>query len=292
MKTRMEKYYDNTKSVGSRTTKNSEIYKETNKATIEDFNVNSNVKVLGTNSGNIDIDKIKEILDKKYREPQKRKSVDFSFEEENTPISIEETREYDITTVLERAKEQKEANYEHDRLKKIRDTQYDILKNLNLETKEEKEVTPAEEELLELIHTITEKEMLKQEMTPLDLFEDLKGSENTMVLDGLRDDIESLTKPIKIIPNSPKEEKPIEMLETVVSTTEEKVENKNTISIDKSFFTNSMSFSQSDFDDFNDLKEEIKSSKIIINILIVVVVIAVLIGLFLLLNNILDWGII
>jgi len=284
----MEKYYDETSPIISRSEKNSDLYKETSRASLEDFNVNSNVKVLGINNNNIDIEKVKEMLDKKHRETPRRKTVEnlVDFEEESAPINLEETREYDITTLLERAKEQKIENYDRARLKKIRDTQYDILKNLDLaESSDEKDST--ENELLELIHTITEREFLKKDSSPLDILEDLKGNENTIVLDGLKEDIDNYTNVVAKVSNDE------ELMPVGVSSNVEDVivENQaNTISVDKSFFTNSMSFSQSDFDDFNDLKEEMKSNKLLIKILVSIVVIVLIVGMLLVLNSIFEWG--
>ena len=71
-------------------------------------------------------------------------------------------------------------------------------------------------------------------------------------------------------------------------TTETESEKKE--KINDSFYTNSLSFTQSDFDDFNDLKEDMASSKIIINILIVLVVIAFIVGIVVLLNGVLKLG--
>ena len=56
------------------------------------------------------------------------------------------------------------------------------------------------------------------------------------------------------------------------------------------YLTNSLSFTQSDFDDFNDLKEDVASNKIILRILIVLVAIAIIIGCVILLNNGLNLG--
>ena len=74
--------------------------------------------------------------------------------------------------------------------------------------------------------------------------------------------------------------------------------NTRTLEIDKSepnleqSFVNTKSFTQSDFDDFNDLKEDMHATKIIIKILIVVIVLVFIVGCFLLLNKILGWGLI
>lgn len=278
MKSRMEKYYENDIPM-SRTSKNQELYKEMNHSDIEGFNVNSNVSVLGDNSNVIDVDKLRDMLDRKYREEPKRKSIKVDIPNEIPSINLDETKEYDINSILEKARENKTASYEEERFKKLRDTQYDILKNLDLPNKKEPTAKEKEEEkLMDLIHTITikENEMKEDASDPLDLFTDLKGSGHTEVIHGLREEIEKTI-------NVPKETK-----EEIEQAVKQEVKKE----IDNSFYTNSMSFTQSDFDDFNDLKEEVKSHKTVIAVLIVFIVIAFIFALFLLLNNFLGWGII
>ena len=258
MKTRMEKYYDNhEESIGSRSRRNEELYKEINKSEIERFEINSNATVLANSGRNIDVEKIKKILDTKYKETPKRRSIVLDEIEEEENISLEQTREYDINAILERAREQKEFDYEKDRLKKIRDTQFDILKNLNLKEEKEEIEDTAENNLMTLIDAINEKEKTKQkDLDPLDILTDLKGNENTIILDGLKDEVES------------------KMIE------DKKEENK----IDDSFYTTSVNFTQSDFDDFNDLKAEVNSHKALIKVIIGLVVVALLAGLAILLH--------
>lgn len=221
---RMEKYFtseeDNQSTAkNSRIKKNQALYKEVSNLELEDFDLNSNVSILGDNSSNINLDEIKDILDKKYHENPKRKSFGDS-EETMTKLNLDETREYDINSILEKAKENKEVNYEEERLKKIRNTQYDILKSLDIlnneEEIEEKPDTKAqitvqkkeskeesERKLKELIDTITAKELIKQEenlevtgeLDPFDLFGDLKGDdENTRVMGMLAEELREAEK--------------------------------------------------------------------------------------------------
>lgn len=261
MKTRMEKYYDShEETVGSRSKRNEELYKEINKSEIEKFEINSNATVLASNGRNIDVEKIKKILDTKYKEAPKRRSIVLDEIEEEETIALEKTREYDINAILERAREQKEVDYEKERLKKIRDTQFDILKNLNLKEEKEEVEETSENNLMTLIDAINEKEKKKQkDLDPLDILTDLKGSENTIVLDGLKEEIE----------------------EKVIEDKKEIVEKDK---IDDSFYTTSVNFTQSDFDDFNDLKAEVNSHKTLIKVVIILVVIACLVGLGILLH--------
>ena len=266
MKSRMEKYYDNHELTKSRTSKNEQLYKEINAIDLEKFNPNNNVKVIGDNENIIDVDKIRNLLEKNYKEVPKRKSIKVDkFDEED--IDLEETKEYNINSILEKAREEKEVDYNKERLKKLRDTQFDILNSLELEDykKKKEEVedpvrSAKEEELMSLINTITSKELSKtSKIDPLDILSDLRGSENTQVLSGIEEEV-----------------KKVETKE-LIKNGEKKLEN--------SFYTTRNAFTQSDFDDFNDLKDDLKSTKIIIRILIVLIVIAFIVGALVFINN-------
>ena len=269
MNSRMDKYYDSSNTVKTRSQKNEELYKQVSKQALEDFNVNSNVSVLSDNSNTIDLEMLKDMLDKKYRETVKKKSINLELEEKEEDSFLEQTKEYDINAILEKARENKTIDYEKERLKKIRDTQYDILKGLNLE-KEEVKPTKEEEKLMDLINTITVNEMngKKSDLDPLDLFEDLKGSENTQVIEGIKEQTSNIdTDKIKSVVKKEVEEQ-----------------------IDKSFYTKSFNLSKNDFDDFKDLQDDVKSNKILVTILSIIVILAFLIGAFIFLNIYLDWG--
>ena len=215
---RMQKYYDNNLdndvvTSSSRTKKNQNLYKEVSSLDLKEFDLNSNVSVIGENTDNISLDEIKDILSEKYRENTRNKSFGDTEEIELPKINLDETREYDINAILEKAKDSKESNYEEDRLKKVRSTQYDILKTLDIMNNEEEvedksldfEEKPndrrplpnkekEEAKLHDLIDTITAKELIENEsklevtgeMDPLDILSDLRGEdENTKVMGAL-----------------------------------------------------------------------------------------------------------
>lgn len=274
MKTRVDKYLEENENFApKRVSKNSTLYNEIKESEIENFNIGSNAKVIGENNSQIDIGKIKEILEKNYQETPKKRSMKFELPEEED-IELEKTREYDINAILEQAREEKEVDYQKERLKKVRDTQFDILKNLELDKKEEVHENKTKEELIELINTINlneyqnkigkEKEE-NEDLDPLDILSDLKGDENTKVV-GAKEFTEEM-KSLEI-----KQEKEKKIDETM----------------DNSFYTNSMTFNKKDFSDFDDLKD--KSGGWIIKILIFIVFIAIVIGLVVFLNNFLQLG--
>lgn len=264
MKTRMDKYYDNHESsVKSRVSKNEKLYKEISDVELNRFNPNNNAKVIGDNDDNIiDVDKIRNLLEKNYKKnPSKRKTLTVDNYDISEDISEEPTKEYDINSILEKAREEKDVDYNKERLKKLHNTQLDILNSLDLEKKEEDTIKSAkEDELMSLINTITLKESEKTtSVDPLDILSDLKGGDDTQVLSGIEEEVKK-------------------------SETKQLIKNEKE-NLKNSFYTTSNIFTESDFDDFNDLKNEMKGTRIIIRILITLIIIVFIVGAVLLLNN-------
>ena len=151
MKTRMQKYYDDNGNTLLRQHKNEDLYENLNSYDVEDYKLETNVTVLENDVKNIDVERIKKILDTKYNQTPKRRSIVIEENNEEPDINLDETREYDINAILERARSEKEDDYESERLKKLRDTQYDILNSLELDVKEETEENVEKDENSELI---------------------------------------------------------------------------------------------------------------------------------------------
>lgn len=277
MKTRMEKYYDEeNNNIALRQRKNEKLYENINDYEVDDYKIEANATVLDNNAKNIDVEKIKKILDTKYNKQPKRRSIVIDEDYSEPDISLDETREYDINAILERARGEKEVDYEKERLKKIRDTQYDILNSLDIEG-EEKEEVEEHNELMDLINTITAKELevkstkKEDDLDPLDILTDLKGSDDTVVVDGIHEESESVG-----------ETSPIMSLEEADKIKSTIMENKT------QDLTSTLQFTQSDFDDFNDLKKEVKSSRALIYIIIVIVSLILIAGIVIFLNNFLN----
>jgi len=188
--------YDTDNPTLSRVNRNEDLYKEINKSEIDNFNLRSNATVIGNQANEIDVEKIKKILDNRYNETApKRKSIKIEPIVEEPIVEEATTKEYDLNLVLEKAKDDKEENYVEERNKKIRDTQFDILKTLNVEEeKKSEEKNEEEQNLLELINTITLNETKNKTDVDvaLDLFEDLKGDENTEIYEGLTNNVEKV----------------------------------------------------------------------------------------------------
>ena len=338
MDSRTDKYYDE-QTIGTRTQRNNQLYKDINQTELDNFELKSNATVIANNKcNNIDVEKIKSILDTHYNDVPRRHSIKLE-EPEETPvpkIKQEETKEYDINVILDKAKEEKVEDYKEDRAKKLRDTQYDILNNLNINPKEyiedyeddipkedNRDKTGASEDLQKLIDTITlnendiKKEKIKVEESvsikeiapddtraddvkvkpisvpkepeeissgnPLDIFEDLKGSENTTVLEGLQEKTEKMIQDMHKTTSTPiarKEEKEIKPPE------KKEIEPKeNTSSLDTSFFTKTSNFKKEDFEEYEDFEEVSKSPSVIIKIIIAILVIIFIVGVVILVKQ-------
>ena len=182
----------------SRTKRNQELYKSVSTMDIEGFDLNSNTTILGDNTSNIDIEKINKQLEEKYHETPRNKSFGDTDEINLPKINLDETREYDINAILEKAKSEKEINYEEDRHRKVSDVLKDI-EEYTEKVKSAKDEVPEEEddELQTLVDTINAKELIDSEeelevsgeMDPLDLLSDLKGDDdNTKVLGQLTEE--------------------------------------------------------------------------------------------------------
>lgn len=301
MNTREDKYLKNEEVTLSRTKKNQALYEEMSEEELDGFSVDSNTTILDNNRSTIDVEKLKSMLDKKYRDPEKKVRLTRDDDEEvKYGVNLDETREYDINEILSKAKDSNDADYEVERLKKIRNTNLDILNGLSLADKmddddEDKEEKDESKKLRELIDTINMKESLSDGADPLDILSDLKGDDDETKVLGAKDDfMKETTKEAPVIRGldklNLKEEKDL-----ASETKKTKAEKKDIdIDLDKTnentFLTTTNLFTESDFDDFNDLKEEFAGTKIIIKILIVIVILAFIVGVVFVLNKFLNLG--
>ena len=213
MASRMDRYYKNELVTSGRSSKNKSLYDQ-----IKDLDSYTNIEGVASieKTNEIDISKVKEMI--KNRENYKKQKQLRSFikeekeEKEKIEDIIEETKNYDIRDLLLKVKDETNDNSS----RRLRQDQYEILKNLKQAQKKEKEVEQEEQELKELLHTITSTKALT-DLTSADvgLLDELKS--DTMV-----GDASSIKKIIE-------EEK------------EMKFENTN-MDLDKSFYTSSFGF--------------------------------------------------
>ncbi len=306
----------------SRASRNEQLYKDINKMELQNYEVKSNATVLGDNRRSIDVDKIKSILDTHYNDAPKRRTIAIEEPEKETPNPIFETKEYDINVVINKAKDQKHDDIKEDQNSKLHDTEFNILKNLDLdeEEPEDRAINPEKSKELEtLINTISinEKEIekakhqeeevktVKEETdyldtgsddTEEDLFASLLGGDDTQVIEGssseLDKEIDKLkTEGIDIVNNleeskeeEPPKEEPKEKKKDKDKEKVKEIENKQE-DIDRSFFTKSNAIKKKDFEEFEDLADDEESSNTFVKIFIVILLIIFIAGIIILIKS-------
>ena len=239
--------------VQSRTKRNQELYQQINQNDLGDFKVNPNASVLNVDGNEINIDKLRQILDKKYREPEKIKSIDIDTNAYDQDQKPEATKEYDLDLFLAKAKENKDVSYEEQRLKKISDTQFSILKSITVK-QEESSREKAEDELQTLIAEVNKNGIDEddEEGNALDLLSDLKS-----------DDEE-----------------------------EEELITSADLDLTNSFYTGNLKVDPKDYEEeFTDLKKEMSSNSVLVKIPLVIFFIIVLFGVAFFLDKTFMWGI-
>ncbi len=256
MDTRVEKYSSimdqSEDNMPSRSERNQELYRSINNCDISNFGVASNTKVIENIPKKIDLEKIKKYIDN-IEETQKEEKRKFVIEETplETRIEQEDKKEkvYDINTVLEKAKKERENYYENEKYKKLRDTQYDILSKIDvLKSEDEPEdisFNTNERTLIDLINTVAHNQKT------LDLLSELKGNET-----------EEKVGPMK-------EESPDDVSPEAIKDEIQKQDNTLVKEMDKSFYTNSMSFAKEDFDGFEELEKTVKKNNVLVKISVI-----------------------
>lgn len=236
---RMDKYNDETPELRRRIDKYSELYEKNNSSDYDKFDVDSNISVLKDNARSIDVDQIREMLNKKYRDNiPKRKSisVDPTYNEEEAVTEKNDEKEYDLNAILDKAKQNRKVSYEEERFNRIETSSSEkLIDEINRKYKPRDESDEAAE-LLNLINTITELELKNQ------------NKENNVELD---DNVDT--------PN-------------LIAAQEltEKDDNEET------FYTGKLAIKENDYDDFKEIQDDINSNSIVIKILVFIFIIVIL----------------
>ncbi|MCH5167674.1 MAG: hypothetical protein J1F35_07295 [Erysipelotrichales bacterium] len=326
MDSRMEKYNAPATSYKSRTQKNKDLYNDVKNSALTNFDVNSNVSVIDTNAKNIDVNKLSQILDQRYNEyAPKRKSISVpDFEEPIPEKPLVETKEYDINAILEKAKQGKNVDYNKERLKKVRDAQYEILNNLDLEiqkiddAKKTTQRKAEEDNLMNLINTITQIELKNKQdyqdkatASSLDLLSDLRDDEEHT--GEIENDIIPAQKEERVIDlNEQTEEKELRVIDLnentaendlrVIDLNEDTSEEQRVIDLNEEYkeeyesreeyvekTLSKLNIDISSYDDFSDVSKR-DTAVVIIKVAIFVIIIALIIGAIYVLNILLDLG--
>ena len=261
MNSRMDKYAE-TPNLKSRAEKNKDLYEQIKTSDIDKFDIASNATVIGEDISRIDVDKVKDMLDKRYRDECDKRSLKFREQDEEIIEDKKyDTKEYDINAILEKAKKTQNVDYEKERLKKVHDTQYDILKKLNIdETTEEEVMEDSEENIVNLINTITNLELQNSKKnstgntTALDLLSDLSDNDTNTVYKTMELDKEEIS-----------------------TKTEDNLDEEDLSIEDK-------------YDDFKELEKDLKSNNIAIKVVGIVFVVILIILAVIFLNKYFNLG--
>lgn len=234
----MERYQENHLKDSRRTINNQNLYK-----TIYEMSEYSNVEGVAAipTTNEVDIRKVKEFLKSRedYQKAKKIGKVEFPKVEE--PIEEEEDRNYDIRDILSKAKDERtEADNRYHNLK---NTQYNILKNINIndQIKKEDYLEPSEDTLKELIHTIT----------------------STSLLNKLDNDELSMNMFPELTQDQPEE-------------VEEKKSLEPTNHLDSSFYTSPFNFSANDFEDIQNVKKRTEKNSMMIKVLLGIIILSII----------------
>lgn len=284
MSSRMDRYNNEVEeNVSSRVNKNTSLYEDIKRSSFTRVSNNDNIRVIESSGKTIDINKIKKYILENKEEPRVRKIITVPEEKVETNNVPEEKKVYDINSVLEKARKSRELDYENERHKKISEQGYNVLNKLKEYEKEEEEsyeedeLNTEERTLVDLINTVT---VHKGEVN---LLEELMSTDKD----------EEVTSPIKEEQEKSSILKEIQSkkLEEEKEKTQELVNLKQKINdIDKSFYTNSMSFSKEDFEGFEELEKSVKKSGRFATIGIVLLCLASLATLVVIANYIFELG--
>lgn len=307
----------------SRVRKNANLYRRIDAASIDDIEPRREEEIIESNTTTIDVEKLKSMLDKKYREPSSNTLKDIDHNLVNRDINLEETREYNLDDIINKAKDKDDTDYGIERLKKLSDTNVSILDGLNIKENDtskdnddnnKSKVSSDSKKLIELIDTINLKEqegyddLLKDnnELSddfdledtgsnePLDMLSELTGNDEDTKVVGASEIVSD--KDLK--DESPKldnkddkyDDIDLENSDDDFDTTEVVNRDDTDDFTDNIELTTTQIFTKDDFEDFDDLKEATKP-RIFVKILIFLIVIAVIIGTVFVLDRVLDLGI-
>jgi hypothetical protein len=261
MQSRMDRYKNNRVS-DRRSNKNEDLYRSIYNNSYS--NIEGVAKMEKTNE--IDITKIQEML--KSRENYKKQAeYDKIFNKEPEKPIIDRLKEiedeqvgddknYDIRDILVKAKEEKKDDIKND-YHDLKNTQYNILKNINLK----EEILKKDDEISNLLNELKE----SNNLSSLD-----DGELSLNLLNDLKDNGGTLSNTTA----SPS----IKEILTQAKQDEKANNNEDTDELDKSFFTSSFNFSDKDFEDLKEINKSIKKHNTLIKVLSIIVILAVLAG--------------
>lgn len=244
---RMDRYYNNESKASKRSLRNQDLYKNI----YDDSDSYSNIEGIATieKSNEVDITKVKNMLRNREDYIKQKDLRNFIPKEVEEPkyetFERDEDRVYDIRDILSKAKSNKEQEKYHN----LDEKNLELLRKLK---EQPKEAIYKEEvgNMLDNIHTTSQLNKLTDQDLGMDMFDDLKSNNNTII--GDKNSIKSILEEAKAL--------------------EEKKKDHTNTGIDNSFFTSSLKFNDEDFDGFEEPKKKIN---VFIKLLMLIGLIAV-----------------
>lgn len=249
MASRMEKYYRDGENTSKRSFKNEDLYR-----TIYEDETYTNIEGVVTTprADKIDIQKIRMLINEhenKLKASNQLVKRSPEIEEEQDSSFVEEEKRYDIIDILDRAKDNRGENQVQHR--SLKNTEFNILKNIKINKEANNdECQDAEEELKELLNTISSANFSSQLGEDVDLFDDLKAA--TMVGDS-------------------------SAIKTVLEKAKKSELNHDTTELDKSFFTSQMNFSDKDFEQLGNLNHSIQKNNKLLKFMLLMLIFTILV---------------
>ena len=278
---RMDRYKDKETTVGSRTTKNQELYQN-----VSDNVIHTNITdVTNANAFEINPSQIndspqaptRELYQqmKKYQRVEATPRVKKELDDFNYLYQRNDNKIYDINSVLEEARKNRENYDDKESKRKLNNKAYNILADINKgelekyrEEKRKRILTPEEDGIRELIDTIASKTLAGEidKATSVNLLSDLMA---TSALDRVGANKEAIVEK--------EEEESMTISKKVLDTEEVEDSQEETGSLkgkDPDFYTRSMDLSDKDFTLSDDFVE--KKISIFLKILIFIVIVGII----------------
>lgn len=257
MQSRMDKYQAKRDEDFKRSKKNTQLYEDVYDDIYRDTSY-KNMSIIDS-AKQIDIGKLKNILEDKYDTRQYRTLKNYSVEEdiEEKP-SFMQTREkiYDINEIINDAKSKRA--FIEEAKEKQKYTSF-VERNKRYDNKYE-QMQQEEKDLEDLINTMSIDKEEADTQEALDMF-DLRGEEDTVVTNPISADFDTAD-----IQTDVKEE---------TFNTTKNIE-KTLVKADKAFYTDSNMFTKNDFEDFSTLSRQLnkkgKTKKYIVIVLILLII--------------------
>lgn len=304
MNSRMERYKIEEKKeeetsktpVSSRVSRNNSLYQGIKTNELSRVRNNDNIKIIENSGKTIDLDKIKRYISGINNEPKiTRRSVKLEeIKKETTPKKEEIAKDYDINSVIERAKQTREIDYERERHKKLRNTEYEILNKIKMYEEPEEELlenlneqfNTDERTLIDLINTVT------IHKGDINLLEELMGDDETDKMEPINKELEKgeIKEEINKVIEKEQEEKSKELNKIELTQELTKIKDKKTKKEENTFFTNSMTFGKEDFEGFDELEKSVKKNSIVSTILIIILIISIIVTLLIMANYVFNLG--